>query len=69
MSVKFWASVASAGQYPFSSGSTSCWRYQQDAFNQSWVNVGPLSVTLAHIQRGAKRDTLTQYWANVRSAS
>ena len=33
--------------------STSCWRYQHDALNQSWVNVGPPSVQLAHIQRGA----------------
>ena len=41
--------------------------YRQDALNQSWVNVGP-SVTLAHIQRGAKHDTVTQYWANVGSA-
>ena len=30
--------------------------------NKSWVNV-------AHIQRGAKHDTVTQYWANVVSAS
>ena len=40
--------------------STSCWRSRHDALNQSWVNVGPPSVTLAHIQRGAKHDTLTQ---------
>ena len=46
----------------------SYWRYQQDALNQT-VNVGPPSVTLAHIQRGAKHDTVTQYWANVGSAS
>ena len=25
-------------------------------------------VTLAYIQRGAKQDTVTQYWANVGSA-
>ena len=37
--------------------STSCWRYRHDALNQSWVNVGLPSVTLAHIQRGAKQDT------------
>ena len=43
--------------------------YRHDALNQSWVNVGPLSVTLAHIQHGAKHDTVTQYWANVGSAS
>ena len=43
--------------------STSCWRYRHNALNQSWVNVGPPSVTLAHIQRGAKHDTVTQYWA------
>ena len=43
----------------------SCWLYyRHDALNQSWVNVGPPSVTLAHIQRGAKHDTVTQYWAN-----
>ena len=29
--------------------STPCWRYRHDALNQSWVNVGPPSVTLAHI--------------------
>ena len=28
-------------------------------------NVGPPSMTLAHIQRGVKHDTVTQYWANV----
>ena len=45
---------------------TSCWLYyRHDAFNQSWVNVGPPSVTLANIQRGAKHNTVTQYWANV----
>ena len=43
--------------------STSCWRNRHDALNQSWVNVGPPCVTLAHIQRGAKHDTVTQYWA------
>ena len=54
MSVKWWALV-----------STSCWRYRHDALNQGWVNVGPRSVTLAHIQRGPKHE----YWANVGSAS
>ena len=37
--------------------------------NKGWVYVGPPSVTLAHIQRGVKHDTVTQYWANVGSAS
>ena len=42
----------------------SCWLYyRHDALNQSWVNVGLPSVTLAHIQRGAKHDTVTRYWA------
>ena len=36
-----------------------------DALNQSRVNVG---LMLAHIQRGAKHDTVSQYWANVGSA-
>ena len=68
---KCWASVAGAGQYPFSPNQyfelpvPVCWRYGHDALNQSWVIVGPQSVTLAHIQR----DTVTQYWANVYSAS
>ena len=49
---------------------TSCWLYyRHDGLNQSWVNVGPPSVTLAHIQCSAKYDTVTQYWANVGSAS
>ena len=71
MSVKHWASVAGAGQYPFSSSQyfmvevSACWRFGHDALNQSWVNVGPLSVILALIQRVAKHDTITQYWANV----
>ena len=39
----------------------ACWRNCHDALNQSWVNVGPPSVTLAHIQRGVKHDTVTQY--------
>ena len=46
--------------------STSCWRSRHDALSQSWVNVDPPSETLAHIQRGAKHDTLTQYWASQR---
>ena len=36
--------------------------YQHDALNQSWVNVGPPSVTQAHIKRNAKHDAVTQYW-------
>ena len=32
--------------------STSCW-YLNDALNQSWVNVGPPCVTLAHITQRA----------------
>ena len=43
--------------------------YRHAALNQSWVDVGPPSVTLAHIQPGAKHDTLAQYWANVGSTS
>ena len=39
--------------------------YDYDALNQSWVNVGPPSVTLARIQRDIKHDKVTQYWANV----
>ena len=59
LSVKCWASVAGAGQYPFSPSQyfmlevPACWRYGHDALNQSWVNVGPPSVKLAHIQRDA----------------
>ena len=49
--------------------STSGWRYRHNALDQSWVNVGSPSETLAHIQLGAKYDTVTQYWANVGSAS
>ena len=37
---------------------TACWRYWYDALIQSWLDVGPLSVTLAHIQRGAKHNTV-----------
>ena len=68
MSAKCWTSVADAGSF-HSALVTSCWRYWHDALNQSCVNVGSPSVTLAHIQRGAKQDTVTQYWANVGSAS
>ena len=75
MYVKCWA--GDAGQYPFSPSQyimlpvPACWRYGHDALNQSWVNVSPLSVMLAHIQGGAKHDTVTQlHWANnVGSAS
>ena len=49
--------------------STLCWWYRHDALNQSWVIVGPPSVTLAHIERETKHDLVTQYWANVGSAS
>ena len=69
MSVKCWASVAGAGRYPFSPSQYFSWHHRLDALNQSWINVGPPSVTLAHIQRGAKHDMVTQYWANVGSAS
>ena len=54
ITVKCWASIAGAGH---------------DALNQSWVNGGPPSVTLAHIQRCAEHDTVTQYWANVGSTA
>ena len=70
-----WASIAGAGQYPFSPSQyfmlavPACWRYRHDSLNQRWVNVGPPSVTLAHIQRGAKHDMITQYWVNVGVAS
>ena len=43
MSVKCWASVAGAGQYPFSPSQyfmlpvPACWRYRHDVLNQSWV--------------------------------
>ena len=40
---QWWACVAYTGQH--------------DALNQRWVNVGPQTVTLAHIQRGAKKKT------------
>ena len=42
---------------------------QWRCFEPNWVNVGPPSVTLAHIQRGVKHKSVTQYWANVGSAS
>ena len=67
MSVKFWARVARAGRYALSPSQYfmlrvhACWRYGHDALNQSWVNVGPTSVTLAHIQRGAKHNAVTKY--------
>ena len=32
-------------------------------------NISGLTITLAHIQRGVKLDTVAQYWANVGSAS
>ena len=70
-SVKCWASITGAGQYPFSPSQyfmlevLACWRYWHDTLNQSWVNVGPPSLTLAHIQSGTKHSTVTQYWANV----
>ena len=73
MSVKCCASDASAGQYPFSHSQyfmltvPACCRYRQDALNQSWVNAVPRSVALAHIERGANHDTVTQYWANAGS--
>ena len=75
MSVKCWVSIAVVGQYPFSPSQyfmlavPACWLYRHDALNQSWGDVGPQSVMLAHIQRGAKHDTVTKYWANVGSTS
>ena len=59
MYVKCWASDADVGQCPFSPSqyfilaAPAYWRYRHDALNQSWVNVGPPSVTLAHIQRSS----------------
>ena len=35
----------------------------------AWVNVGPPSAKLAHIQRGVKQNTVTQYWEHVGLAS
>ena len=75
ISVKCWASIACDGQYLFSPSQyfmlavPACWRYRHDALSLSWVIVGLPSVTLVNIQRGAKHDTVTQYWANVGSAS
>ena len=57
MSVKCWASVAGAGQYPFNPSQYfmvlvhACWQYGRDALNRSWVNVGPQSVTLPNTTR------------------
>ena len=65
MSIKCWASVAGAGQYPFSP-STSCCRYLNAGGTgmMLWTKAGlmltPQSVMLAHIQRGAKHDTVIQ---------
>ena len=56
-------------------GSTSCWRYRHAGSTGMVLlpNAGLMLalrlVTLAHIQCGAKHDTVTQYWANVGSAS
>ena len=64
-------SIACAGQYSLSPSQyfmlpvPACWRYGHDALNRSWVNVCPPSVTMAHIQCGAKHDKVTQYRANV----
>ena len=44
---------------PFKCWSSIILLYQHDTLNQSWVNVGLPSVTLAHIQHGAKHDTVT----------
>ena len=49
--------------------STSCWWLQHTVLNQSWVNVGPPSVTLAHIERDTKHSMVTQYWAKSITAS
>ena len=52
MYVKCWVSLARAGQYSFIPSQyfmlavPAFWRYWHDALNQSWVNVGLLSVTL-----------------------
>ena len=62
------ASVAGAGQYPFNPSQYFMLAVLARYF-ESWVTAGPLSVTLAHNQRGAKHDTLTQYRANVGSGS
>ena len=61
LSGKCSASVAVLASIHSALVSTSCWRYRHDALNQSWVNVGPPFVPLAHIQRGAKHDVVTQY--------
>ena len=45
------------------------WTFNRMLRHRAWVNVGPQSVTLAHIQRGVKHHTVTQYWANAGSAS
>ena len=76
MSVKCWASVAGVGQYPFCPSQYFILPYlhaggivQSRCFEPKPVNVGPPPVKLAHIQRCAKQDTVTQYWAYVGSPS
>ena len=73
MSVKCWASVAGAGQYPFSPSQyfmlpvPACWRYG----HMLWTKAGSM------LARGLWRwptfsvapNTVTQYWANVSSAA
>ena len=51
-SVKCWASVAGAEQYPFSPSQYFMLADQHDALNQSSVNASTPSVTLAHNHPG-----------------
>ena len=44
---------------------TQCDSQQTQDVDPMLDNVGPQSATLAHIQIGAKQDTVTQCWANV----
>ena len=58
MYVKCWASVGSAGHYPFSPNQyfmvqvPACWQFGHDALSQSWVNVGPPALTQLWLYRG-----------------
>ena len=70
MPFKCWPALYTMARYWTNARYSRLYRLcQHDALNQSWVNDGPPSVMLAHIQRDAKQNTVTQYWANVGSAS
>ena len=66
---RHWTNVRYTDTLPGQWWACVAWTIPARCLEPSWVNVGPSSVTLAHIQCDTKHNPVTQYWANAGSAS